>query len=197
MSRTPIRESLIRLSAEGLVEIRKNRGATVTPLDLLTLQSIFEAGDLIEKAFTRLACLRRTDQDIEHIARAQKQFASDLERGDISAIVESNSRFHLSIAEGGKNKYFVDSYRRILADHERIAQMWYTEQINSSNQAIIETLDQQHKTLYKAIADRDTKAAEYSTMEHSNFCKEGVRKSLIIGESVIADIGLQDIGLQG
>ena len=61
VSRTPVRESLIRLSAEGLVEIRKNRGATVTALDLQTLQSIFEAGDLIEKAFTRLACLRRTN----------------------------------------------------------------------------------------------------------------------------------------
>ena len=55
VSRTPVREALIRLSAEGLVEIRKNRGATVTSLDILTLQSIFEAGDLIEKAYMRLA----------------------------------------------------------------------------------------------------------------------------------------------
>ncbi len=187
-SRTPIRESLIRLSAEGLVEIRKNRGATVTPLDLHTLQSIFEAGDLIEKAFTRLACLRRTDEDLQLIGEAQKQFTAGLEEGNISAIVESNSKFHLSIAQGGKNKYFVESYRRILADHERISQMWYSEQISMRNHSMIETIDKQHKNLYKAILDRDTVTAERVTLEHSSFCKEGVRESLVSGESVIADI---------
>ena len=95
VSRTPVRETLIRLSAEGLVDIRKNRGATVTPLDLLTLKSIFEAGDLIEKAFTRLACFRRTQKDITRIETALETFSEAIQLRDIPSIVETNSEFHL------------------------------------------------------------------------------------------------------
>jgi len=63
LSRTPIRELLIRLAGEGLVVLRRNRGAYVSPLSVDTLQAVFEAGDLLERAIIRLACARRDERD--------------------------------------------------------------------------------------------------------------------------------------
>ena len=191
VSRTPVREALIRLSAEGLVEIRKNRGATVTSLDLQTLQSIFEASDLIEKAFTRLACVRRSDQDVKEIEEIKKQFDRDLARKDISGMVDSNSRFHLRIAQASGNKYFTDCYRRILADHERIAQIWYSRNIQQQHDKASELISRQHHELFTAIKNKDTEKAERISMDHATLCKEGVRSTLIAGEDLISDISIE------
>ena len=191
VSRTPVREALIRLSAEGLVEIRKNRGATVTSLDLLTLQSIFEAGDLIEKAYMRLACLRRTDNDLSEINAIRKTFDADLKRKDISAMVDSNSRFHLRIAEAARNKYFVESYRRILADHERIAQFWYSHNLQQPDESVNKKMSEQHLGLFEALKDRDIKKAEQVSMDHANLCKQGVRTTLVHGEEIVVDLKVE------
>ncbi|MBX2868905.1 MAG: GntR family transcriptional regulator [Acidiferrobacterales bacterium] len=191
VSRTPVREAIIRLSAEGLLEIRKNRGAVVTSLDLLTLQSIFEAGDLIEKAYTRLACLRRTDGDLAEIRRWMERFEKDLNRQDISAMVKSNSQFHYSIAKASGNKYFFECYRRILADHERIAQLWYTDNMSREQDTVSKTIVKQHRELFKAIESRNANLAEKISMEHASLCKEGVRETLRFGESVIANLEVE------
>ncbi|MEM7360214.1 MAG: GntR family transcriptional regulator [Pseudomonadota bacterium] len=194
-SRTPVREALIRLAGEGLVEIEKNKGAKVSQLDLVTLQSIFEAGDLIERAYTRLACLRRTKTDLEKIRHAMLQFEQDLGAEDVAAMVQSNSDFHLLIAAASGNKYFVDSYRRILADHERIAQLWYSNNFASGDAAVNRLMCEQHAALYQALEDQDADAAEQVSIEHASSCKEGIRQILSNGELLMADIRVEAVSL--
>ena len=191
MSRTPVREALIRLAGEGLIDLEKNKGAKVSELDLITLQSIFEAGDLIERAYTRLACLRRDDQDLQQIDKARREFATDMEAQNISAMVNSNTAFHLHIAAASRNKYFLDSYRRILADHERIAQMWYTDNFNRQDHTTNARVCQQHDELYEAIRERDAERAEIISMQHANSCKEGIRALLSSGEKLTADLQVE------
>ena len=188
LSRTPVREALIRLSGEGLVEIEKNKGAKVTELDLKTLQSIFEAGDLIERAYTRLACLRRTDTDLQLIREAMETFEQDLINLDVGAMVISNTEFHLRIAAASGNKYFLDSYRRILADHERIAQMWYHDTLARNNQESQRQVCAQHRELFEAIQQRDADKAEDISMAHASLCKEGIRALLSSGEDITASL---------
>ena len=191
MSRTPVREALIRLAGEGLIDLEKNKGAKVSELDLMTLQSIFEAGDLIERAYTRLACLRRDDQDLEQINEARLEFAADMKAENISAMVHSNTAFHLHIAAASRNKYFLDCYRRILADHERIAQMWYTDNFNRQDHATNENVCKQHDELYAAIKNRDAARAEKISVEHASYCKEGIRTLLSSGEKLTADLQVE------
>ena len=191
VSRTPVREALIRLSAEGLVDIRKNRGAVVTTLDMRSLQSIFEASDLIEKAFTRLACARRSQQDLDEIEIIKNQFEKDLANKNLSAMVDSNSRFHLRIAQASGNKYLTDSYRRILADHERIAQIWYGNNLIQENDQSSIQIKQQHQALFEALKMSDSNEAEKITIAHADLCKEGVRSTLISGESIVSDIEIE------
>lgn len=189
VSRTPVREALIRLAADGLVEMKRNRGASVTWLDLQTLQSIFEAGDLIEQAIMRLACLRRTQKDLDELTDIAETFEADMARADIGGMVISNSRFHQRIAEAAKNKYFVDCYRRILADHERVAQMWYShnqelEPSASSNDIILV----HHRQIIEALDKRDPEWGEKLSKEHADLCKDGVRALLASGEKVLSGL---------
>ena len=106
-------------------------------------------------------------------------------------MVHSNTEFHLRIAAASGNKYFLESYRRILADHERIAQIWYSDIFRSDDRAANEKICRQHDELYQAIEQGDTDRAEAISIAHAHACKEGIRSSLSSGESLIADLNVQ------
>ena len=191
VSRTPVREALIRLAADGLVELTPNRGASVSSLDLETLRSIFEAGDFIEKAMVRLACLRRTESHLEDVRRHQDQFERDVGAGDIAAMVESNTRFHMAIAAASGNRYLEDCYRRILADHERIGQLWYSHNLHADDGSINATIIEQHHDLLAALEARDAQRAEAVSMAHAALCKDGLRQILAEGEHLLKNIHVE------
>lgn len=70
MSRSPIREALIRLSAVGLVQMLPNRSTIVTPLDIAVLPRFVEAIDYLQRATARLAARHRSDGDVAAMAAA-------------------------------------------------------------------------------------------------------------------------------
>ncbi|MEZ5730681.1 MAG: GntR family transcriptional regulator, partial [Burkholderiaceae bacterium] len=76
VSRTPIREALIRLASERLVAFGQNRRASVTQLILADFPRFIEALDLTRRAVGRLAAARRHDSDIVKIRDAQSAFAA-------------------------------------------------------------------------------------------------------------------------
>ena len=60
VSRTPVREALIRLASEGLVTLMPNRGARVTPLELTDVPQLLEALELHHRTVMRFAARRRS-----------------------------------------------------------------------------------------------------------------------------------------
>ena len=73
ISRTPLREALKQLAAEGLVELRLNRGAVVASLRHEELAELFEAVSGIERCAAELAAIRMTAQDVERLEVLQKR----------------------------------------------------------------------------------------------------------------------------
>ena len=69
VSRTPVREALRRLAAEGLVEMRTNRGARVADLDRSGMRAAYEARLVIEPGAARLAATRRPPEPLARDAR--------------------------------------------------------------------------------------------------------------------------------
>ena len=186
-SRTPIREAFIKLSGEGLIDITKNRSARVTELDLRTLQAVWEASELIERACLTLACLRRTKADLASVEACMKSFEQRQSDGDVQGMVLSNIDFHMSIANSAKNKYFSNAYQQILADQERIAQYWYSTNVadnNSANQLAIA----QHQKIYCAIEQRNTDSAISLMTMHSSLCKESITDMLSTGVDALKEL---------
>ncbi|MFS8035358.1 GntR family transcriptional regulator [Xanthobacter sp. AM11] len=113
VSRTPIREALIQLSASGLVEIRPRRGAFVMLLGPRELIESFELMAEIEAACARLAAQRMGPADRAAIADAHEACRAAAAEGDEAAYYPANARFHAAIYAATGNRVLVAEALRL------------------------------------------------------------------------------------
>jgi DNA-binding GntR family transcriptional regulator len=192
MSRTPVREILIRLQSEGLVVQRRNRGCMVAPLDMATLQSWFEAGRMIHRAMVRLAAERRTEADLDAIEAAMKEFEAATEARDKLRMLYANERFHDLIGRAARNPYLYASYRRVTADHERISELCYGYEAQGYAQQDSQLNIDEHRQLFDAIAAGDADTAEQVIDAHLSLAREGLRQALTRWENSLSQVSLSE-----
>ncbi|PYE41380.1 DNA-binding GntR family transcriptional regulator [Rhizobium sp. PP-WC-2G-219] len=126
MSRTPIREALLRLSADGLVTTLPNRNTIVATIDFAELPTYFDALTLMYRVTTRAAASRRDAAQMAEIRRHQRAFAEAVEAHDAYGMIEANREFHVAIAVLGGNPYYVTFFSRLLDEGRRILRLYYS-----------------------------------------------------------------------
>jgi DNA-binding GntR family transcriptional regulator len=105
MSRTPIREALIRLEAEGLVELIPRRGVRVLPIQPQDMAEIYEILTSVEPdAAAALAARNLSDEELAPLVRATATMEAALEQGDREKWAEAGELFHMLLLELHGNK---------------------------------------------------------------------------------------------
>ncbi|OZC81545.1 GntR family transcriptional regulator [Rhodococcus sp. 06-418-5] len=97
VSRTPVREALRQLAAEGLIDLSPNRGARVISFSTAELDSVFELRSTLEPKMTGLAAARATESDIaelDDLARSMVKIGTPGAGQDLDALVPLNRSFH-------------------------------------------------------------------------------------------------------
>jgi len=107
-SRTPVREALRELAAEGLVVIEPRRGARVATLTLERLGEMFEAMAETEATCARLATNRMTAVERFELQSLHRQTAEMVAREDVGAYDGLNRDFHSAIYRGTHNAFLAD-----------------------------------------------------------------------------------------
>jgi DNA-binding GntR family transcriptional regulator len=97
VSRTPVREGLTRLAAEGLVELVPNRGARVASWSVAELEGVFDLRSALEPRLTGYAAPRARPDDVAVLEELAEQMLAVGLPGpdqDLDALVPLNRRFH-------------------------------------------------------------------------------------------------------
>jgi len=105
VSRTPVREALRRLTAEGLVHYERNRGVQVAAWTTADLDEIFNLRSVLEPWACRLAATAAS-VDLDELSRLAHDMdaAAGGSGADVDRITELNNRFHRLILEGSNNR---------------------------------------------------------------------------------------------
>jgi DNA-binding GntR family transcriptional regulator len=158
VSRTPVREALARLAAEGLVEFLPNRGARVAEVTIDDMRISYEARLALEPLAARYAAERHGPSDIKRInAALADQRRAKSTRGTYEAI----RRFHLAVVETAGNPLIARFASSLWAG--RIGLHVFLRQANRA--ALDADLDE-HKVILEAIERRDGDRAEQLMHDH-------------------------------
>ncbi|MDP1953204.1 MAG: GntR family transcriptional regulator [Polaromonas sp.] len=110
MSRTPVRESLIRLANEGLVEVIPRRGMRVLPVSPTDMKEIYEILTALESmAAEMLAARKPGDAELKPLLVATKAMEKALVKGDLDAWAAADESFHEQLVNMAGNKMLADA----------------------------------------------------------------------------------------
>ncbi len=184
MSRTPIREALVRLAGEGLIDTLPNRSTMVSQIDFLNMHSYFDALVLMYRVTTQLAAKYHRPEDLEIVRARQAEFAEAVDAQDALAMISTNAALHLAIAEAGRNPYFTGLFSRLLNEGRRLLRLYY----QSYDDRLPRRFVDEHDEMIAAIAARDTELAERLAREHAEQIVSQIQKLLVRGDRL--DVGL-------
>jgi DNA-binding GntR family transcriptional regulator len=110
MSRTPIREALTALQAQGLINIFPQRGSYVFKPDEQDVQALCEFRALTECRAMWLAHARDRDGTLAALKLAQERMAKAYAMGDYGASAAADAAFHDALLRGAGNPYLAQAY---------------------------------------------------------------------------------------
>lgn len=120
VSRTPFREALRTLAAEGLVIIRPSRGAVVRKLTRQDVFSMLEVLAHLEKLAGQLACERATPEQVAEILSLHRQMLDHYAKRERMPYYKLNQAFHSRLTELSGNETLQEMQRNIQARLKRI-----------------------------------------------------------------------------
>jgi DNA-binding GntR family transcriptional regulator len=115
VSRTPLREAIKMLAAEGLVELLPNRGAIAVSLTEADVLNTFEVMAGLEGMSGELAAQRITDAELAEIKAMQFEMLAAYTRRDLSNYYRINAQIHNAINAAAKNPVLTATYNQVNA----------------------------------------------------------------------------------
>lgn len=157
VSRTPVREALLRLEADGMIRRVPHRGAFIPALSQRDIEALFEAREVIEQ----WACAKASSV----AAPTERLFELiELQRGHLDDAVTFNTHdveFHTRIVQLGGNQIFADVYRSLRNRQLRLGVRAVVQAHGRS-----ETVLDEHRAIAEAIRDGDPAAAGRAVTAH-------------------------------
>ncbi|MBW6398437.1 GntR family transcriptional regulator [Roseomonas sp. HJA6] len=162
VSRTPVRQAIARLEAEGLLTHEPRRGVTVTRPDHQQVVELYVMREVLEGAAARLAAQHASDTEIaamaEIVEREPGVFA------DATALAAENQRLHGLLYLAAHNRYLLRSLELLGATMSLLPTLLTrggrAEQAHAEHRAILEAVRQRDGDAAEAAARRHARAAQ-------------------------------------
>lgn len=181
VSKTPVREALLRLQAIGLVEPRSRGACVVTPSAEL-LRSSYEVRATLEAGVARLATLRATADQKAEIVGAAERSLQVAEADDISAFQSWDRRFHELMTEACGNPHLAD----LLRNASTLARVLRARDAPSQNHAL--RCAAYHLEIAAAVERGDADRASQCASEHIEFLLRFVKPEQETREQTVEDV---------
>jgi DNA-binding GntR family transcriptional regulator len=163
VSRSPIREALVRLASESLLKTLPNKGTIVAPLGIERFPQYVDALDVIQRVVTRLAAEYRNEEGLEFIRTEQERFRICVENDDVLGMILGNRDFHIAVAKAANSYYLEVAYAKLLDDGRRFLRLYF----KSYGDVLPRELVGGHDGMIDAIAKQDIALAERLAHEHT------------------------------
>jgi transcriptional regulator, GntR family len=160
VSRTPVREAIRRLEAEGLVTMVPRKGTHVSELSAKDIIDVLEVRGALDKLATSLAAKRMKPQQLRALESIHKQFVSCVEKENIEGAVKKDIEFHDAIYAASGNSRLI-GVLSTLKEHIYRFRVIYLRDMN-----IAEYVEQEHEEILNALREGNDKLAGELSEKH-------------------------------
>ncbi|HEV2126171.1 MAG TPA: GntR family transcriptional regulator [Chloroflexota bacterium] len=168
ISRTPMREALVRLEAEGLLRLVPRHGFAVAPLDPDGLRETYEILEGLEAVAVDLAAARATPEQLEQLDQSIVEQEVALEQDDLIAWLRADDRFHALILEASGNsrlRRFAGSFNDQLYRARLFTHRLRLKPVNST---------EDHRKVARAIRAGDSRRARELHQVHRRRARDEI-----------------------
>ncbi|MGW4502295.1 GntR family transcriptional regulator [Micromonospora sp. NPDC004336] len=141
VSRTPAREALLRLEAEGLVRLYPKRGALIRPVSAREITDVIEARRLVELHAAERVWPRRRELR-EHLAARLAEMRAAHAAGDLTALMAADRAFHATVVDAAGNEILAELYQRLRDRQLRMGEASFRLSPGWAETALAEHADQ-------------------------------------------------------
>lgn len=180
VSRTPVREAIIRLVSEGFLK-RDGRQVVVPVFQISQLKPFFEALKLITRETHRMAAERRSEDQMKDIIAARDAFEAQVKSLNTAMLVELNHDFHIAIAKAASNEFLLEAYDKLM-----IQSLWLSRQcyVTSANEEYtdprrVTPIVEGHRAICDAIENRNGSLADTLAAEHCDLFRNSFGLSVV------------------
>lgn len=160
VSATPVREAMLDLAKEGLVEAVRNKGFRVTELSDRDLDELTEIRQLIEVPMVARLAGEERAEEFERLRPVAEEIVSAAERGDLLAYVDADLRFHVELLSLAGNVHLV----QVVRDLRNRARLYGLSQL--AERGTLGDSAREHLTLLDALKRGEAEAVGQIMKEH-------------------------------
>lgn len=160
ISKTPVRDALMRLEKEGLVIRIPFKGTYVSDISNQDMADTYEIRIALEGLAIRLATEFITEDDLQHLEKLMERHTEALEQRNVPKAMQINGEFHGTIINRCKNQRLVENLI-LLDDHLKRYRL-----LSIAQGLRLEKSVPEHRHIYEALNERNAQKAEAAMKEH-------------------------------
>jgi DNA-binding GntR family transcriptional regulator len=180
VSRTPLREAIKMLAAEGLVELLPNRGAVAAQLTAADVADTFEVIAGLEGQSGELAARRITDAEVSEIRALHFEMLAAHTRRDLPTYYRLNATIHNHINAAARNPVLTQTYRNVNA---RLQALRFRSNFDEAKWLLAV---QQHSRMIELLDARDGAGLRTLLIAHLEHKRDAVLGQMANATSAVA-----------
>lgn len=172
MSRTPLKEALVRLETEGMIKIIPRKGFIVESIEKDTLKEIYEIAESLDGLAVELATSKITEEELNHLKNLIKKQKESLQINDLKRWAALDDQFHTDIVEYSDNSR-LNGVINIHADQLYRARLFTINKRPIPHHSIIE-----HQAIVTCMETQNGESAKLAMQSHRKRARSEILKVL-------------------
>jgi len=157
IGRTPIREALVRLHSEKMIESHPKRGVIVRPITLQNTKAMFESMKIMELGLVDMAINKDCSNFIKKMKTSNKEIENAIAINDVFDLVEANHDFHMNFARCSQNEFLIRAIQDVRSEAKRLSYLSYANIIDPQKplKSYYESVFQEHEQIINCLMGKD------------------------------------------
>ncbi len=176
IGRTPIREALVRLQGEKMVESHPNRGMIVRPITLQNTKAMFESMVIIEQGVADVAVNKDCTIYIGEMKKSNEAVRDAILSNRVFRLVEANHEFHMNFARCAGNEFLTRAVNDVRNEAKRLSFLSFGNTIDPERPLEIhyDSVVTEHDQIIRALEKKDAPKLKQLLQDHTETFRQRI-----------------------